>query len=192
MGIERWLTKCPWDSSEQQKPAATVPETANVAACSKLLATQKHPLHQSLTANVADVANVAATLPESPTDGVLAEWTEGIGKSMDMECPPAVGEKRWHLLLRNAKRFVSRWGVSAAALGWQEADIFGCDSAAPDERVDMQGLAWLIGDGDVIALTAKTATIRCRSGAIQVYRRPVANPSGKMVAAWDLKSEEGR
>jgi len=52
-------------------------------------------------------------------------------------------------------------------------DLFGGDRARPFARVDRTGLAWFIGKGEVVAITAETATIQKPSGARQTfYRRP--------------------
>ena len=50
-------------------------------------------------------------------------------------------------------------------------DLFGVHPAAPASRFDAMGLFLLIGGGEVIALTASSATIRRRSGAVLTYRR---------------------
>jgi hypothetical protein len=52
-------------------------------------------------------------------------------------------------------------------------DLFGADRTRPFARVDRAGLAWFIGEGEVVAITAETATIQKPSGARQTfYRRP--------------------
>jgi hypothetical protein len=53
--------------------------------------------------------------------------------------------------------------------------LFGADRVRPFARVDRAGLAWFIGKGEVVAITAETATIQKPSGARQTfYRRPGA------------------
>jgi hypothetical protein len=72
-------------------------------------------------------------------------------------------------VLSDAWNFLSRWGSSAHRLGWNELDLFGVHP--PAARFDAMGLVLLIHDGEVVALTAATATIRRTSGAVLSYRR---------------------
>jgi hypothetical protein len=52
-------------------------------------------------------------------------------------------------------------------------DLFGADLARPFARMDRAGLAWIIGEGEVVAITGEMATIQKPSGARQTfYRRP--------------------
>jgi hypothetical protein len=77
--------------------------------------------------------------------------------------PAAIPPARWRELLDNAGLFIERWAVRAAALGWSAADIFGCHRQAPVARYDLQGLVFLIGSGEVVAITALSATIRTKA-----------------------------
>ena len=56
-------------------------------------------------------------------------------------------------------------------MGWGLLDVLGCDPVAPAARLNRAGLALLLRGDQVMALTAGCATIRCRSGALHVYRR---------------------
>ena len=80
-------------------------------------------------------------------------------------------------------RFLDRWGRVAADLGWSPLDVFGLHPRAPALRLDGMGLVALIGGGDVVAVTAISATIRSASGHELVYLRRI---SGEAVAAWEL------
>jgi hypothetical protein len=54
-----------------------------------------------------------------------------------------------------------------------ESIRLGADRFRPFAGVDRAGLAWFIGKGEVVAITAETATIQKPSGARQTfYRRP--------------------
>jgi hypothetical protein len=58
-------------------------------------------------------------------------------------------------------------------LGWRAEDLFGADRMRPFARVDRTGVAWFIGKGEVVAITAETTTIQKLSSARQTfYRRP--------------------
>jgi hypothetical protein len=74
-------------------------------------------------------------------------------------------------VLSDAENFLSRWGAAAHALGWTALDLFGVHPTVPAARFDVMGLVLLICGGEVIALTASSATIRRRSGAVLTYRR---------------------
>jgi hypothetical protein len=53
------------------------------------------------------------------------------------------------------------WDAEAAALGWRAEDLFGAD------RVGLRRLTWFIGEGELVAITAETATIQKPSAARQ-------------------------
>jgi hypothetical protein len=86
----------------------------------------------------------------------------------------------------NAGVFIDRWAVQAASLGWSAADIFGCHPEAPLARHDLQGLVFLIGSGEVVAITAASATIRTKGGATLTFRRMPPPPGLPASAIWDL------
>ena len=103
--------------------------------------------------------------------GVPREWAEGFAKLCTMARPPAVHPTRWNELVDNAGHFLDRWGSQAAALGWAAVDVFGCHPQAPFARYDVQGLIFVIGSGEVVAITETTATVRARGGAALTFRR---------------------
>jgi len=51
------------------------------------------------------------------------------------------------------------------------ADLFGADHLRPYARVDLAGLVWFIGSGEVVELTADWAAIHKASGARQTFYR---------------------
>jgi hypothetical protein len=66
--------------------------------------------------------------------------------------------------------FLDRWGRQAVALGWDSIDLFGTLPAAPLARIDQQGLVFFLRDGgEVVGMTAHTATIRRPSVAVQTF-----------------------
>lgn len=44
----------------------------------------------------------------------------------------------------------------------------------------------MMGDGKVVAITAETATLWRRSGAMLMYRRQPVPPGGLVLAAWEV------
>src|SRR5262245_3269452 len=108
--------------------------------------------------------------------------------------PPAlVPIERWQQAIEDGRRFLATWGSQAEALGWTLADLFGLHQppAKPHpsynrlSRYDATGLIWLLEGGEVIALTADTASIRNRNtGNITVFRknnRPALAPLGDSI-----------
>jgi hypothetical protein len=100
-----------------------------------------------------------------------AEWHAILAELEQRSCPDWLGPERWEGLLSDAENFLSRWGAAAHALGWTALDLFGVHPTAPAARLDVVGLLLLICGGDVIALTADSATIRRMSGAVLTYRK---------------------
>jgi len=88
-----------------------------------------------------------------------------------MTTPPNIPEARWSRIVDNAARFADRWGRQAFDLGWSVRDVFGCHPDRPRERIDQAGLVWLIGDHEVVAITADTAVIQTSTGNHLTYYR---------------------
>lgn len=163
--------------------AGQLPVPADIVATLKqhkpalldLLAEPRQPPH--------DTEERAAIIEEGA--GVPRKWAEGVAQLSTMPAPAGVPVQRWRLLIDNAGRFIDRWATQAATLGWDTASVFGCHAGKPHERIDVQGLVWLIGSGEVIAITSETAAIRTAGGPIVTYRRRQSN--GEPVAmAWEI------
>jgi hypothetical protein len=79
---------------------------------------------------------------------------------------------RWKAALRGLRAFLANgYGDEAERLGWPRNELY----AVPPvwARVDLCGAALLVGDCEVVEVTAKAIRIRTASGAIQAfYRRP--------------------
>ena len=114
--------------------------------------------------------------------GVPRAWAEGFAR-LDLAAPaPGFSPERWRRLVDVGGRFLDRWGARAAALGWSAVDVFGVHLAAASQDHDAMGLVALIGDGEVVAITDVSATIRDRCGHELVYLRR-ARPGA--VALWE-------
>ncbi len=116
--------------------------------------------------------------------GLPSEWAEGIARLQTMSPPANVPPRRWEQFIDDDARFADRWAAKAAALGWGPADLWGCHHEKPYERINCAGLLWLLNASEIVALTADSATIRTRTGAIQSFRRRAAPPG--TVLAWEL------
>ena len=187
-------------------PVATSATPARqVAGCSGASATPNPAEIRHIQAEVADVAKVAGspsreyegdTFEERAAivefdAGVPQEWAEGFARLCQMPRPAAILPARWRELVDNAGVFIDRWAVQAASLGWNAADIFGCHREAPLARYDLQGLVFVIGSGEVVAITALSATIRTGGGATQTFRRTPPTPGEHVAAIWELCIEAG-
>jgi hypothetical protein len=79
------------------------------------------------------------------------------------------------MLLHDAARFLDRWSSTARSMGWTALDLFGAHPTRPAVRFDVMGLLLLIRGGEVVALSAESASIRRPSGAVlRFFRRPTA------------------
>ena len=100
-----------------------------------------------------------------------SEWYAIFAELKQQNCPDWLSPDRWLALLLDAESFLNRWGNAAYQLGWTALDLFSVHPEAPSARFDKMGLALLICGGEVIVLTAQSATIRRASGAVLTYRR---------------------
>jgi hypothetical protein len=110
-------------------------------------------------------------------------------EALQRRCPAYVEPEFWHQTADDARRFLSRWGEEAEALGWTARDLFGLP-AVPDEphpsyrrlsRYDQTGLIWLLRGRTVVALTESTAAVESATGMVTVYRKhnkPALGPLG--------------
>ena len=108
--------------------------------------------------------------------GSVAEWYVILDELTAVDPPDWASPVRWQIMLSDADAFLSRWGDAADQLGWTALDLFGVHPNAPADRYDVMGLLLVVQGGDVVALTAETATIRRPSNAVLTYSR--ANATG--------------
>jgi hypothetical protein len=88
------------------------------------------------------------------------------------EPPPDVDAARWEIAQTGLRAFIAAGhGAEAERLGWPKDELY----AAPPlwARVDLCGAGLLIGDREVVAVTADRIQIKSASGAIlSFYRKP--------------------
>jgi hypothetical protein len=132
----------------------------------------------------AKVAKPAKVAPAFRPAEVPAEWIDGVARLSTLPLPTIVRRERWCLAIRDARRFLRDWGAQASALGWTTLDVFGAHPTHPLQRLDAAGLIVLLCGAEVVALTADTARIRKRSGAILSYER---RPRPGAVPLWELR-----
>jgi hypothetical protein len=92
---------------------------------------------------------------------------------LDPERPPGdVPPRRWTQFIADATAFRSSgFADQAKALGWTDADLFGCDEERPFARIDCLGLLWLMNGDRLLALTAETAVIETKGGSRLTFRK---------------------
>jgi len=110
-------------------------------------------------------------------------------EALQRRCPAYVEPELWQQTADDARRFLSRWGEEAEALGWTARDLFGL-APVPEElhpsyrrlsRYDQTGLIWLLRGRTVVALTESTAAVESATGNVTVYRKhnkPALGPLG--------------
>jgi hypothetical protein len=113
-------------------------------------------------------AEISAFLhPESVKRRLDAE-AEAIGAKR----PVDTTDERWEEALRGLMRFrADGHGAAAERAGWSRDELY----ASPPlwARIDLCGAALLIGDREVIEVSAEAIRIRTASGAVlSLYRRP--------------------
>ena len=86
--------------------------------------------------------------------------------------PPDVADDRWETALRGLRAFLAAGhGHEAARLGWPRDELY----AVPPlwSQINLCGAALLIGDREVVSLTADAIALRTPSGAVlRTYRKP--------------------
>jgi hypothetical protein len=79
--------------------------------------------------------------------------------------------ERWQTLIADAENFLISWGERALQFGWADLDLFGGHPKAQAFRFDVMGLIPIIGGGQVVALTERSAAIPTPGGSGLVYTR---------------------
>jgi hypothetical protein len=111
--------------------------------------------------------------------------------SLDLDNPPGdCPLPAWHRFVDHARILIADWLDTATALGWTDKDLFGCHPVKPYARLDFAGLAWVIGRGRVVAITADTAVILMPSGSRLTYRRRPVDPAVILPGCWPPKVEQ--
>jgi hypothetical protein len=120
--------------------------------------------------------------PELPADVVeflkatkpdllhLLEWREAAKATLAAAAPNDCSEERWTNAMRGLHRFVVEgWGDRAAIMGWTKDELYRVPPCW--RRVDLTGVALLIGQSRVIAATEASIVIEALSGSRLKFRR---------------------
>jgi hypothetical protein len=93
-------------------------------------------------------------------------------KGFEAARPPDISDARWQAALRGLAAFVTAgWGDQAEAAGWTRDELY----RAPPlwARVDLTGVALLVGGNEVVEVTPTEIKVKTPSGPTQTfYRKP--------------------
>ena len=133
--------------------------------------------------DISDISDKSPTYARINRSVLNPECTFGrFGRTLgalEGRCPEQVDTGNWQQAVADARLFIARWGKQAERLGWTATDLFGLFPVLPNphptfrrlSRYDATGLIWLLRGRPVVALTAESAAIESRTGAITVYRK---------------------
>lgn len=107
---------------------------------------------------------------------VPRRWAESLARLHPDRPPRGFTPARWLEVVNDSGILLDRWGANLQALGWTDVELWGCDASAPDQRLDLAGLALAMSGREVVAVTSSTATIRTASGVLTFYRHPKDEP----------------
>ena len=116
-----------------------------------------------------------------------SEWTSGVHQLLITGAPRGFTVDMWRQLGEDAVRFLDRWGSEASRLGWTTLDLFGVHPVVPTARYDAMGLVPLIRGSEVIAITARSASMRGGPGASLSYVRGIGM---RGVPAWSFAGSQ--
>ncbi len=117
--------------------------------------------------------------------GVPRAWAEGYAALCGMPPPAGFLPGRWHRIVDAVGVFVDRWAAKAAACGWSDLDVFGCNPDRPDARFDCMGIVLLLDRCEVVGVDELGADVVTNTGVRQrFYRRPL--PPGT-ISLWQLQ-----
>ena len=94
--------------------------------------------------------------------------------------------RRWRLVQLGCASLLRSHGHSLLQLGWSAEDAFGVHPDALGAAVRCYGLGLLLQDGDVMAMSETSASIRCGDGSRQTYMRGVMPP--ETVLVWNCRT----
>ncbi len=127
--------------------------------------------------------------PPRRFEGVPGEWIAGIEHLNSMPVPLDLEMARWLEVRADAERFLKQWSARASALGWDELSLFGACPDAPEHRIDLAGLVWLLKGKTVAVMTEQFAVIDLGRGIRQSVPRQVR---AGQVPIWDLPTPQKR
>lgn len=128
--------------------------------------------------NKVNIVSVSKEEEEKATVSLLAASLA----ALERRRPDHIEAADWQQAVEDGRRFLTRWGEQAAALGWVETDVFSLPPVPKNPhpmwrrlaRVDELGLVWLTHGKPVIALTSDSAAIAASGGGKLHYYKKVS------------------
>jgi hypothetical protein len=100
-----------------------------------------------------------------------------------------VSPRRWAQFAADTGEFrASGFAAQAKALGWTEADLFGCNDKCPFPRIDCMGLVSLLNGDRLLAMTADVAVIETKSGSRLTFYKNERPPADRQ--RWGRQSPQ--
>lgn len=165
-------------------PSGTRPVVSAVSAISATALPYPVADGRADSLELSDQTDTSERAAISEHDGrVPRRWAEGLARLHPDIPPRGFTPSRWLEVVNDSGLLLDRWGSSLEALGWTDEDLWGCDASAPDQRLDLAGLAVEMSGREVLCVTASTATIKTVSGTLTFYRRPKEEPRALL---WEL------
>jgi hypothetical protein len=118
-------------------------------------------------------------------------------KGFEATRPPDLSDDRWQAAMRGLAAFIAGgWADQAEVAGWARDELF----RVPElwSQIHLCGVALLVGDNEVTAVTPNEIRVRTSSGSSQAFYRKPATDFGLVfrerfeLIAGSVGAEEGR
>jgi hypothetical protein len=147
--------------------------TNQVVPPSKSSGDVKRNTSQSPNKGVTTVTSVTTNLQKRwsalPGTNTPPEWRANLDRPRESNPVRGFSVERWQTRIVDGENFLTSWGERALQFGWADLDLFGAQPKAPAFRFDVMGLIPIIGGGEVVSLTERSATIQTPVGSRLVY-----------------------
>lgn len=117
--------------------------------------------------------------------GLPKHIVAGIAQLQMMSAPHGLSPIWWIDISAGADRFAQRWAARALQLGWHEIELWGVDPEYP-ASTHPRGLALMLAQADVVAMTKESALIRSHRGGRKNYRRWNQNFGARLI--WEVET----
>ncbi len=118
--------------------------------------------------------------------GVPGQWCAGVYKLQTLPAPSRIDPHRWLRYRHDALRLLHEQGAELHATGWDALDLFSLHRIAPDRRADAMGVAWLMRERTVTAITPEAVSLTTYDGVVLRARRLGRQARNEALLAWEL------
>jgi hypothetical protein len=127
-----------------------------------------------------------AAVPDVP--GTPPDWRAGVTKLRSMSPQAGIDPHRWGRYQHDALRLLCEQGAELHAAGWDGLELFGLHRIAPDRRTDAMGVAWLMRERRVTAITPEAVSLTTHDGVVLRVTRLGRQARLEALLAWDLQN----